>query len=295
MDLKEQRYVVTLADTGNLTKAANKLGISQPALSLYIKNLERQFGELLFSRENRRITPTYLGEIYIAKAREILGIGKEFQEELGHIKNGSKGKVSFGIPYWQSANVLPKVLPIFKSEFPDIEVVVKEVEDEHDLLSLLDERRIDLGIVERPVAGYSQTMITEEKLFALVSSKNDLAKTEAGVELDSFKSAILVHESEHETSHLTSYLKNNLKSTAGIIMPLKSQDAILSLVRRDYGLAIMPESALDDLDMKSITALPVKELGPVKTLSALTRKDDELSPYAQCFLAILENKVSIDL
>ncbi|MFB0917993.1 MAG: LysR family transcriptional regulator, partial [Clostridiaceae bacterium] len=88
MELKEQRYVVTLADTGNLTKAAKKLNISQPALSLYIKNLENSYGEQLFSRQNRRLKPTYFGELYIEKARQILRIGNDFKEEMDFMRNG---------------------------------------------------------------------------------------------------------------------------------------------------------------------------------------------------------------
>ena len=69
MNLKEQLYVCTLAETKNMSKAAEKLYISQPALSMYINNLQENLGTKLFTRKNNIYMLTYLGEKYVAKAK----------------------------------------------------------------------------------------------------------------------------------------------------------------------------------------------------------------------------------
>ena len=71
MDLREQKYVCTLAELGNLTRAAERLYISQPALSIYITNLEKNLGTPLFDRSGKKFTLTYAGEQYVKRAAGI--------------------------------------------------------------------------------------------------------------------------------------------------------------------------------------------------------------------------------
>ena len=82
MDLREQKYVCALADCGNLTRAAEKLYISQPALSIYIANLEKNMGIPLFERNGKKFALTYAGERYVERARKMLKLEREFNDEL---------------------------------------------------------------------------------------------------------------------------------------------------------------------------------------------------------------------
>lgn len=77
MNLKEQTYVCVLAECGNITKAADRLYISQPALSIYINNLEKSLGTKLFERAGKRFVLTPAGELYVEKARKMLELKKE--------------------------------------------------------------------------------------------------------------------------------------------------------------------------------------------------------------------------
>lgn len=292
MELKEQRYVVTLADTGNLTKAAAKLKISQPALSLYIKNLEKQFGELLFCRENRRITPTYFGETYIARAREILNIGEQFHQELEHIKNGSKGKVAFALPLRKSADLLPVILPLFRENFPDIEITVNETKDDSSLIALLDERKIDFAILDKPVSGFDHTQISEEQVLLAVSKNSPLLKEygpDKPVDLKDLKiDTLLVHEAVDGNAAIHELLKNYFQSSASVVT-LKSLDAIVGLIKNDFGASLVTDQTTKYMDPESvkIAFLPVKNGSSVRTLTALTRKEEELSPYAAKIIEML--------
>ena len=72
MNLKEQHYIVTLADCGSMTRAANRLGVTQPALSSYLSSVENGLGYPLFERTGKRLVPTYLGEVYLEKACGLL-------------------------------------------------------------------------------------------------------------------------------------------------------------------------------------------------------------------------------
>ncbi len=293
MELKEQKYVVTLAEIGNLTKAAKKLNISQPALSLYIKNLENQFGQLLFSRENRRITPTYLGELYIARAKEILDIGKRFGSDFNALKSGVRGKVTFGLTYWQSPTILPAILPKFKEQYPDIEVEVHEVSDEDNLRQLLDEHKIDFAIVEKQTIGFDQTIVSKDMVALLVSEKNEFAKyhtehPDAEITTEELNSLLfLLHAPVEDSSYYSNYLKNNYNISPTSVMPLKSMESVLLLVQQNFGVTLVPEKELDKLDLKDIKKFYITADGHSKTVSTLTRKGEKLSDYASALIHLL--------
>ncbi len=125
MNLKEQQYVCVLARCQNLTKAAQELYISQPALSIYISNLENSLGVKLFERIGKRFILTYAGERYVEAASQMLKLGEQFDRELQEITKGFHGRIRLGIQTRRSAWFLPPVIAAFEREFPHMEVVME--------------------------------------------------------------------------------------------------------------------------------------------------------------------------
>lgn len=126
MNLKEQRYVCVLAECGNITAASEKLFISQPALSLYISNLENILGVKLFDRTGKKFTPTYAGELYIRKASEMLRLSDEFDEDLEDLIHQNTGKLTIGIQLRRAPMLLPPVISRLKQAYPNVKVVIRE-------------------------------------------------------------------------------------------------------------------------------------------------------------------------
>jgi len=93
MNLKEQEYVCALAENGTITAAAKELFISQPALSIYINNLEKSLGVRLFERVGKQFILTYAGEQYVEKAKLILQLSHELDEKLKDITGISENKL----------------------------------------------------------------------------------------------------------------------------------------------------------------------------------------------------------
>lgn len=126
MNLREQLYVCTLAEEGNMSKAAKKLFISQPALSLYINNLEKTLGTKLFLRKGNSYTLTYLGEKYVAKAKEMLFLEREFNAELHNFFKGSAGRLRIGVQLRRSSYIVAEIAGHFRDKYPEIELVFAE-------------------------------------------------------------------------------------------------------------------------------------------------------------------------
>lgn len=143
MNLKEQQYVVALADYGNMTQAARALGVTQPALSSYLSGVEHNLGAALFERRGRQLVPTYLGEAYLDKARKILALGEEFEKQLEQVASGYQGRIRVGIPIRRSPQLLPSALKIFRNQFPNVEIVLHEGNLEN-MAALLAEDKLDI-------------------------------------------------------------------------------------------------------------------------------------------------------
>ena len=143
MNLKEQQYIVTLAGCGSMTQAAKKLNITQPALSSYLAGVENILGYPLFERTGKALRPTYLGELYLEKARKILALGEEFQQQREQVLHGYQGRIRVGIPIRRSPHLIPSALKIFRSRFPNVEVVVQEG-NQRAMTEMLREDQLDL-------------------------------------------------------------------------------------------------------------------------------------------------------
>lgn len=126
MNLKEQQYVCKLADCGSITKAAKELYISQPALSIYINNLERNLDVQLFERVGKQFILTYAGERYVEKARAMLRLREEFEEELKDITGNYRGRIRIGVQTRRATWLLPPVAAAYEREYPEVDVIIYE-------------------------------------------------------------------------------------------------------------------------------------------------------------------------
>ena len=107
------RYLLTVAQTRNITRAAEMLHISQPALTKAIRRQEKDLGVTLFDRSTTPLKLTYAGERFLESARKLLDIGTAMREEMKNIALGAKERVRLGITVERGTAWLPLILPQF--------------------------------------------------------------------------------------------------------------------------------------------------------------------------------------
>ncbi|MDR1903240.1 MAG: LysR family transcriptional regulator, partial [Treponema sp.] len=122
---KQLRYILTVAEEGNITRAAGKLNITQPSLSALISNIEEELGLKLFNRDDA-MSLTYGGECYVEAARKTLSIQYELQNRIKDIKNEDEGRLSIGCSQQISAQILPEVIPVFYKKHPKCQLRLLE-------------------------------------------------------------------------------------------------------------------------------------------------------------------------
>src|SRR5262249_49716769 len=129
MDLRRLRYLEEVIASGGFRRAARTLGMSQPALTLHIRQLEHDFGVLLVDRSFRPIRPTPAGEVVIAHAREISGIVTRMQSDVARIAERQTGRLRLGTNQWAEP-LLPSLMAAFSTRYPNVHVLLRGVSHE---------------------------------------------------------------------------------------------------------------------------------------------------------------------
>jgi len=134
--------LVALGDTGNLNRAAEGLGISQPAISKLLKELEDGLGVALFERHARGVVPTIYGETMIRQARRLQSTLDNAYSEVDALRQGQQGHVRIGTILTPCADLLPEVVSRAKRRFPNLEMTIR-TGSSRDLMAILDDGELD--------------------------------------------------------------------------------------------------------------------------------------------------------
>lgn len=126
MNTRELEYILEIAKEKSISKAAEKLYVTQPTLSLFLTRLENQLGIPLFSRTAKGLLPTYAGERYILMCQKVLKEYRDFELELCDISTLHMGRLKVGTSAHIGSYVLPQVIPLFNQAYPNIEVTISE-------------------------------------------------------------------------------------------------------------------------------------------------------------------------
>lgn len=167
MDLDQLRQFLHVARLGNITRAADELSISQPALSRSIQRLEEEFGRPLLERKTRAVALTDAGTLVQRRAVEILGILDDTKAQISD--DGRTGRLRIGVIPTIAPYFLPEFLRGFRNDFPSAELMIQE-DTTDNLLSRCKQGEIDLALLALPVAAKhvdTEELFKEELLLAM--------------------------------------------------------------------------------------------------------------------------------
>jgi DNA-binding transcriptional LysR family regulator len=307
MDINKYSYIMMVAQTRNITRAAQRLHISQPALTKAIRKMEEETGLPLFERDKKNpIRLTYAGERYLEEAKKILQIHRSLEEELREIAAGVKGKIEMGIPVETAATWLPHILPPFLERYPDVEIQIHEGNSASFERSML-KGTLDFCIYTLPVRSpeLDYDIVNENPIF-LVSSPRHLFARDIDLaangpadphylvpqRLNGEK--LLTLTSSQGMYRIAMQILERHNVQVKIALQLTSNYTISSLAAAGLGLAFTTQKA--GMRMKNSPNLhPVFYTldDPVFTRKMIIayRKGNDLSPAAQKFVELAKVKL----
>ncbi len=150
MNIKQIEYAIELSKTRNFSLVAEKLGISQPALSKHISNLEKTLGVVLFDRSSTPIELTAAGEYFFREAKNLLYKEEQLYRSMKNFSDGTKGNLNIGISPFRSLYLISDVCKKVNEKYPDVKIVLHEGLSDV-LRTKATEGKFDFAIANLPV------------------------------------------------------------------------------------------------------------------------------------------------
>lgn len=278
----------TVVEEGNISHAALRLAIAQPALSRQMKRLEESLGVQLFERGSRRIRLTEAGRLLYARVERILGMVDGTMREISEIGTGVAGAIRLGTVISSGALVMPRLMSEFHRRWPMVTFEIWEGEGTR-ILEMLDSHAIEIGITRSQVDTnlYESVVLANEPLVLMMNRETGVvgkdAETVRVAELKDCPIIIplrwkAVFEGYCKQAGFTPYL---VSVSDSVVLDVLS-------VRSGLGMAILPASAksLMDDDVLVVKSLTEPEILTHTVVSWM--KNRTLSASAQHFVALLQ-------
>src|ERR1043166_3594569 len=145
LDIRHLRYFLAVAEAGSFSRAADRLGISQPSISQQMRDLEAALRVSLFQRRGKRILLTAAGLIFQEHSRAILRQFENFLDELSRDSVQLRGALHLGIVPWLDVALVPQLLGLFAAKHPTVSLTVTEISSD-EIETALEEGRMDVGL-----------------------------------------------------------------------------------------------------------------------------------------------------
>jgi LysR family hca operon transcriptional activator len=178
MELRHLRYFVAVAEELNLSRAAERLGTSQPSLGQQIRDLESEIGVPLFERDRGRMELTTAGQFFLKQTRNMFQSLEADLQVVRSIGRGQSGSIVIGSSPSGDVKVLPRLLPALHADFPDLEFVICSRSSRDELMDALVNREVDIAFLRAPVdhPDLATTFILSEEFMLVLPAADPRAK-----------------------------------------------------------------------------------------------------------------------
>ncbi|SEF28160.1 LysR substrate-binding domain-containing protein [Variovorax sp. NFACC27] len=285
-DFRTLRYFVAVAEERSVGKAARRLNMAQPPLSVHIRNLEESVGTPLFRRTARGMEITDAGNALFRRAKEALLLANEGFDAARAIGSGSRGRLTVGTMIALSYLVLPRLENALRAKLPDVEIQYVELNAVNNVPALI-ESEVSVAICIPPIAqpGIAVERIGTQPLMLAVRTDSALARM-ASVPLDRLEGVPLiglpVPEGDVDKSVVASLLRRHDVSMP-VAQRVETMVSALALVLAGRGVAILPACARIGRP-PGVVFRPLRNANAKMDVAACWRSDWE-SPLIEPFLA----------
>lgn len=258
-NLQQVRSLIAVADTESFTKAAERLGVTQSAVSHSIRALETQLDSKLVERAGKRVALSQNGTILLRRFRAAVAQLEKAREDLALLKRWGQGRLRVGATHTLCTYLLPTVMQEFRQLYPRCEIHI-ESGDTSELIELLDQSEIDLvfGMGGREPAWTRFDGIFEDELVFIVSPNHPWAK-QGNLEMEEVeKESFLVYARASETYR---FLKSTFEEAGFRLRPslsLGDMGAIKEMAKVGVGVGIVaPWVVQNEIKEGSLVAIPL--------------------------------------
>ena len=296
MDTRQLAAFCAVVERKSFSQAAERLGVTQPAVSLQIRSLEQRFGRQLLDRSGRRVEPTEAGRRLYASAQRVLAAEEHLLEELDADDEGAiTGTLELGASTGPGGTVVPLLLCQFQEQHPDLGVRLT-VSDTQTVVDRVAGRELELGIVgagrrHRGVA--FEPFFSDEVVLACPADHRFAGKT---VSLDDLKGEKLIVM--QDGAGVRQVIEDELRKAGmrlrdlDVRLELGLQESVRSAVLAGHGIAFISRLAIEaDLAAGRIATARVRGLDPVREIFLARATGRSETRAARAFVAFAQGRL----
>jgi len=282
MELRHLDYFMTMCEQLHFTRAAEKLGISQPTLSQQIRVLEQSIDTLLFDRVGKKVIVTEAGKILYKHCLLVFNELGQAQVAIKELEGLNKGEITIGC---SGNHLLIPSIAAFHHQYPGIRLQVSELSTEETTRGLLN-NELDIGVVFLPVEDEQINSIPlyTENLALLVPSSHPLAN-ESEIELNKLNTLPMALLPQKFL--VRQLIDRATKKHSFAIEPIIEMSTLNSLVKFvEHGIAstILPETYISSIDKRHIHKLSIVNPTPQRTVGIVYRNNKYISAASKAFI-----------
>ncbi len=247
MDTRQLAAFVAVCERGSFSQAAESLGVTQPAVSLAVRSLEKRLGEKLLDRTSRRVAPTAAGRLVLARAQRMLQLEEEITETLRSEAETLQGRLVVGASTGPGARLLPRLLVAFRRMHPDVAVALR-IDSTQNVIDRVLARELELGVVgaERPHRSLEYEPFLEDEVVLAVPAKHAFAGRT--ITLDELRSAPMIWQ--QEGSGVRALMERELRAAGvrlrelDIVAELGLQESAKTAVEEGLGVTFTSRASI---------------------------------------------------
>jgi DNA-binding transcriptional LysR family regulator len=254
--LRQLRSFLAAVDTGSVTMAARSLGLTQPAVSQQLRQLEQALGARLLDRAGGRLLPTAAGQALLDPARRARTAAEDAASAVAAYRSGETGRVRLGTGATACIYLLPPVLEAARKRMPGLEIIVV-IGNSEDVVQKVEAGDLDIALVTLPVSlsrSLSMTRLLSDPLMALLPARI-APDTSAVTPAQLRQLPLILYEAGGTTRTIVDAWFRRAAITARSIMELGSVEAIKVLVGSGLGVSVLPGMAVQDPVRDTVTKL----------------------------------------
>ncbi|NOQ87859.1 MAG: LysR family transcriptional regulator [Gammaproteobacteria bacterium] len=286
MDIQNIRAFLMVAETGSFSRAADKLFITQPAISKRISTMEFSLDCQLFDRLGKNIQLTQAGKALIPSYQRIMAEISEAERIISTLRSEVSGHLKFGTSHHIGLHRLPPVLRRYTNQYPEVELDIQFMDSEQ-AAALILKGDIELALITLPDAidkPFTTIPVWSDPMECVVAKDHVLAKQKNITRKQLTEHGVLI---QSQSTHTRDIINHALKLDADIKIIMESNylETIKAMIQNGLGWGVLPESMIDE----SLHRLKVENVTMERHLGVILHASRTLSSPANTLLETLKN------
>lgn len=283
MDIRQLVYFLTIAEEGNISRAAERLHIAQPPLSQQLKRLEEELGIVLMERNTRKMHITDAGQLLQKRAKQIVDLMEKTVKEIRDLKEGLQGTLSIGSISSAGKMLMSVKIQNFHQKYPDVNFHVREG-GTPEILELIKSGVVEIGIIRTPINQdiFEYINLPDEPMVAGALADLFWDDNKGYVDITELEGKPLMMHNRYASSIEETCMKSGFQPR--VICRIDDTRILIDWANNGMGIAIIPRDMIGLVPKVNLDYREIKEDALVTRTVIIWMKNTYLSATARHFI-----------